>query len=45
VGNERHAFAIAKDLTPATSFNPDVDRFWRPWETFISSLRDGRSVH
>jgi hypothetical protein len=34
VGNERHAFTNAKDLTPATSRDSIRDHFWRPWETF-----------
>ena len=40
VGNERHAFAIARDLAPAASrLSPTGKAFWRPWKTFISSLR------
>ena len=40
VGNVRHAIANARDLAPAASrLFPTGKDFWRPWKTFISSLR------
>ena len=43
VGNVRHALASAKDLAPAASrLSPTGKGFWRPWKTFISSLRNER---